>query len=131
MNNPIFDFIEEGMPVEWIYKNMGFEIVSQLGIDWLEEEEMTEIYENDPYGWLESWNPSPAEGYYLVAKFDSEDGPVAIFVKPLTELARVQLAWGFSSEAQNAAMMDSQQKTEAWEEYVRSRLAGQGEEVRP
>lgn len=36
---------------------------------------------------LEEWTPSPQEGWTLAAKLDTEDGPIAIFIKPGAVLA--------------------------------------------
>jgi hypothetical protein len=79
---------------------MGFEVNFVSGPDWLDDE--YKEYENNPDTWLESWDPGEAEGFTLVSKYDTEDGPYAMYVKPLTFFAKALLDFGFSEEAQKA-----------------------------
>ncbi len=103
MNNPIFDFLEEGMPAEQIVRNMGFEYLFAFGLDWLEDG--YDEYEKDPDSWLENWDPGEAEGFTVVSKFDTEDGPCAMYVKPITFFAKALLEFGFTEAVQKAAKM--------------------------
>lgn len=41
---------------------------------------------------LENWIPPAQEGWTLAAKFDNEDGPTAIFIKPSAVLAEKRAA---------------------------------------
>lgn len=36
---------------------------------------------------LEQWTPKTPSGFFIAGKYDSEDGPIAFFVKPRTYLA--------------------------------------------
>lgn len=107
MHNPIFDFMEEGMPSEWIARNMGFEVLFAFGLDWLsdDDDEEFEKYSRNPDRWLEDWDPGEADGFTVVSKFDTEDGPCAMYVKPLTFFAKALLEFGFTEAAQKAAKM--------------------------
>lgn len=102
-NNPVFDFLEEGMDAEWILGNMGFVVNFALGIDWLDDE--FEEYEKNPGLWLENWDSGEVDGFTIVAKYDTEDGPVAMYVKPLTYFAKSLLEFGFTEKAQKASSM--------------------------
>lgn len=76
---------EESDDVRQLCKNLGFdaEAVSmeddapELYDNWTEDEDMTAP---------KRWAPAPPEGnsWLLVAKYDTEDGPAAMFVRPLT-----------------------------------------------
>ena len=114
MNNPIFDFIEEGMPHQWIIQNMGFEYHTILVIDWLDEDGESEKYESDPGSWLDNWHPKSDDDFIFVSKYDSEDGPCALFVRPTTNFAKALLDFGFTDEAKSASEYDSSQR---WEEF--------------
>ncbi len=107
MHNPIFDFIEEGMPAEWITRNMGFEVLFAFGLDWLsdDDDEDFEKYNRNPDRWLENWDPGEVDEFTIVSKFDTEDGPCAMYVKPLTYFAKTLLEFGFTETAQKAAKM--------------------------
>lgn len=103
MTNPIFSFLEEGMDGAWILDSMGFEFYNDR-IDYgdLDQGE----YNSKTDEWLERWEVSPADGYVLIDKYDTEDGPVAFFVKPKTEFVKVLLEFGFSKKAQTAFGVD-------------------------
>jgi hypothetical protein len=103
MRNPIFDFVEEGMDADWIFRNMGFKVNFCLGLDWLDDG--YDEYEENTDSWLENWNPGEADGFTLVAKYDSEDGPCAMYVKPLTFFAKALFEFGFTEAAQKASEM--------------------------
>jgi hypothetical protein len=49
------------------------------------EDHMERWFEGDEKV-LEEWQPVAPEGWTLAAKFDNEDGPMAIFIKPSEEL---------------------------------------------
>jgi len=44
-------------------------------------------YEQDADQWIQEWQPECPEDFHLAAKWDTEDGPAAFFVKPTTKLA--------------------------------------------
>ena len=100
-DNVIFDFLEEGMPIKWILQNMGFE--AKFLMPFLEE--YNSVYEGDPLKWMEVWQPENIPEFTLVSKYDTEDGPCAMYVKPLTYLAKSLLEFGFSDIAQNSARL--------------------------
>lgn len=108
MNNPIFDFIEEGMPAKEIYESMGFDAVVIPGMDDLldDDDKEVEAYQYDPYAWLEKWEIDLSGGWYLAMKFDSEDGPIAIVVKPKTNFAKLLIEFGETEAARQAAEQD-------------------------
>lgn len=103
MSNPIFDFIEEGMPADWIFQNMGFEAIFLQGLSWPDDE--YDEYDKNCDLWLENWDPGEVDGFTLVSKYDTEDGPYAMYVKPLTFFAKALLEFGFTEVAQKAAKM--------------------------
>lgn len=99
MDNPIFDFIDEGMNSGEILENMGFCYAYVLSdVD-------DEVYTRDVDAWLQNWKPEFGD-YVLVKKYDTENGPVALFVRPETRYAEALLNFGFSEIAQQAARLD-------------------------
>lgn len=96
-NNPVFLFIEEGMPVEWIMGNMGFEVA--YDVNGAFDDDDFEYTDND----ILEWMPEPPDGFTLVATYDTEIGPVAMFVKPKTMFAKNLLEFG----AQEALKMSN------------------------
>lgn len=91
------------MDADWILRNMGFEVNFALGLDWLDDG--YDEYEKNPDRWLEKWDPGEADGFAIVSKYDTEDGPCAMYVKPLTFFAKALLEFGFTEAAQKAAQM--------------------------
>ena len=49
--------------------------------------EFSERWFNGDGSTIEEWTPTPQEGWTLAAKLDTEDGPIAIFIKPSAVLA--------------------------------------------
>lgn len=94
-NNPVFDFLEEGMPVMSILGSMGFEVIFDIGPE-EEDEDFYDYYEENTDDWLAAWDPPAPDGFTLVATYAAEDGPVAMFVKPTTPFAERLLAFGVS-----------------------------------
>lgn len=103
MNNPIFNFIEPHMHIDQIYENMGFDVLSVC-----EEvpDSKLDDYSQDPFKYLDNWKIEPPEGYVIAWKSDSEDGPIALLVKPKSHFAKALLDFGFSDVAQEASRLD-------------------------
>ena len=102
-----------------IFENMGFEYFTTCP-DLTEDE--WEEYEN-PHEWHKKWNPQGPEGYTLVSKHDSEDGPCALFVMPVTKFAKVLLDFGFTKEAQDAARADAIQASIEFQEWFEAKMS--------
>lgn len=94
-NNPVFDFLEEGMPAIWILGNMGFETLFDSS-GYIEDDDFFDEYEENADAWLAAWNPPAPDGFTLVATYAAELGPMALFVKPTTPFAERLLAFGVS-----------------------------------
>lgn len=113
MNNPIFDFIGEGMVISDVLKDMGFH--SRIHEAFLDEDDPEFAgYLEGSGTWLDDWKPNSPSGFELVMKFDSEDGPVAVFAKPFTKFAKLLLEFGNSQAAQDAARTDHERQDIEW-----------------
>jgi len=77
----------EGQDVEAIIREAGFEShFLSLDEDDANEQLHIDYSEYGDIGVLEKWQPtSPGEGWKLVGKNDTDDGPCALFVRPLLE----------------------------------------------
>lgn len=78
--NPIFEWIPEHMIFVEIVEAMGFDVqwVSPPG----DESEWLDQYDNDTATFFMEWTPTVPEGWTLAGKYDTEDGPTALLVKP-------------------------------------------------
>lgn len=86
--NPIFRYLDESHDARTVNR-MGF--AYQLAIPEID----AEVYADDPDKFFKEWDmPEEIKGYKLAAAFDNGDGPVAMYVKPLTHFAEELLALG-------------------------------------
>lgn len=104
MNNPIFDFIDESFPSH-VHENMGFNTIVIQGASWPSDE--SDKYAENPEEWMENWEIEVPDGYTLISKHDTEDGPFALMVKPTTRYAQALLEFGDSREIQEAVKLDN------------------------
>jgi hypothetical protein len=56
------------------------------------DDELSERWANGDDKALSEWNPPATEGWALAAKIDTEDGPIAIYIKPGAALAAKRAA---------------------------------------
>lgn len=124
MHNPIFDFVDEGMDFGAICEQMGFGFIVYHGPDWMDDE--YELYHVDALKWLDGWEIELPEGYTLMYKYDTEDGPRALAVKPVTAWATVLLAFGFSEQAQKALEIDIHNTYVTMKERMNQAMAEHG-----
>jgi hypothetical protein len=81
----MFHYATEGCNVTHIARDQGFEISFRtMECDLDPSSPLHKVYENgDLEEVLNSWKPAVPEGWKLAGKNDSEDGPVAILLRPL------------------------------------------------
>ena len=114
MINPIFDFIDETVSPH-VFRNMGFDAVFTQGAVWPSKEH--DNYTRGFQDWLDNWEIDVPEGYTLISKYDTEDGPYALMVKPLTQYANLLLEFGDREDVKEAVSLDRKD----WAEKMRDR----------
>ena len=80
---PCLRYRDAPAAIEWLCKALGFDAAAvameddapELSDDWSGSEDITA-----PARWAPT--PPAGEGWMLVAKYDTEDGPHAMFVRP-------------------------------------------------
>lgn len=74
----------DGYDLRMVAVAHGFEAASSYFRDINDNEDLSDRYEDGDETVVGDWHPlAPADGYILAAKFDTEDGPVAWFIRPL------------------------------------------------
>lgn len=76
---------DEGDDVRAMCRELGFE-VAVVEFEYDAPQELHDAYyEKEDQSAVGRWNPTPPEGdgWQLVAKYDTEDGPCAMFVQPI------------------------------------------------
>ncbi len=122
LNNPIFNFIGERQYAD-ILRDMGFEF-EVIIIN--EDDEEYADYIADEEAFLDKWRPEFPEGFVLIWTYQTEDEGVALAVKPVTEFAKVMLAFGDTEEARAAHDQDREEAKRQWLERVNGKRAVRG-----
>lgn len=76
----MFHYAAEGQRFDKIASEQGFESRFLLLQD-CDEPELISAHENGASAICEIWHPEPPEGWQLAAKYDTEEGPVVMFIR--------------------------------------------------
>lgn len=80
----MFYYAVEGQRLDHIARDHGFEVQSLAMQDDIDEDDpLHRRLENMEAGLEMDWHPTAPDGWRLALKNDTEDGPVAIFIRPI------------------------------------------------
>jgi len=82
----MFHYLTEGMNAGHVATQEGFECQYKTMYDELREDDpiYRDYFDGDGNRWRKEWNPEPPAGWQLGAKYDTEDGPMAMFIRKKT-----------------------------------------------
>lgn len=87
MIHPLFAGFDEGHNMQRVAEALGFDSrFRTMDLEDMGDSEQ-EAYDRDGMKFIDAWAPEVPDGFELAGKWDHEDGPVAMFVRPNSKMA--------------------------------------------